>query len=353
MVEITEGMLVKATAQDGSEVHGYVIYNEDMEFFITGEKPTLLESCTNIRLTEDEPKGDVVTQILNADIKKIDPKKVKDPVKLGDAREKELVKMKVLKGDEGYKDKFAAGVVIAKAASGQGTGLFNKSCLDKFKKKESTDNMDNMESIKENDMEPNENIPLDGDTVIGEKPLDDTPADATEDVATETPAEEPVAPITDMTINNTMIDDAASVTTPQVGDDVLKSSDSITDYSQFLDNPAEVTNPISVTTPEEDNIIVDAVGSPSDPATVSYDDVQITVKNPSQTPIEIKIGGEKEEEINNEIDKELDDYNPEDGYSDEGFFEHLCKKYDYQYKLTEGESVSSAICKLISDVASR
>lgn len=366
MTEITEGMIIKATAPDGSEVHGFAMLDENMNFFITGEKPVLLDECTNIQLSEDAPKGEVVDQILNADIKKIDPKKIKDPEKVGAEREKELIKMKVLKGNEDYKAKFAAGVTIAKAMNGQGTGLFNKSTLDKYKKKESNEDMDNTwENFKEGDLEKNEAMPIEGDTIIGEKPVEDTTtddilstpdagADVAVDSATDQVLDEPTAPITDMTINNAVVDDAAAITTPQAGDDILNSSDSITDYSEFLDTPSEdtiVDNGFS-TTPEEDNLIADAVTA-DNTSTIANDDVQITIKNPSEKTIEIKINGEKEDALNKEIDDELDNFQPEGGYSDDAFFEHLCKKYEYQGKLEEGESISTAICKLIAEVANR
>jgi hypothetical protein len=216
------------------------------------------------------------------------------------------------------------------------------------------------ENFKEGDLSAPTGTPLEGDMIIGEKPLDEPDAnDAIENtlnnISSEevTTAEEPVAPITDMTVNNTMVDDAASVTTPQIGDDVLKTSDAITDYSEFLDNPADVATPTSLTTPEEDSIISDAITNPIDTSIVANDEVQITIKNPENKPIEIKINGEKEDAINNEVDAELDEYHPEEGYTDEGFYEHLCKKYNYQGKLEEGESISSAICKLISEVANR
>lgn len=360
-----EGTIVKATTLDGKEVHGFVMYDENMEFFVTGETPVLLESLTNIRITEEAPKGEVVDQVVNADIKKVDPKKVKDPEKLGSEREKELIKMKVLKGNEGYKDKFAAGVVVAKAMNGKGPGLFSKSCLDKVKKKESLENMEstNWENFQEGDLNPAASAPIEGDTVIGEidKEIEggeaqDTVSSTIEDTTenTEVAPISDVTPTTDLTINNTMIDSDASVTTPTIDDDVMHSSDEITDYSQFLDNPEMATTDITSTTPAEDAIISDALTNTVTPdSTISADDVQITIKNPSEKSIEIKIDGKKEDEINNEIDKELDDYKPENGYTDEGFFEHLCKKYNYENKLVEGESVSSAICRLISEVANR
>ena len=360
MIEIKEGTIIEATAPDGTEVHGFAMFDENMNFFITGEKPVLLDDCTNVRISEAVPKAEVIDQILNADIKKVDPKKIKDPEKVGADREKELIKMKVLKGNEDYKSKFAAGVAVAKAVNGNGAGLFNKSCLDKYRKKEDMETMANMdnnwENFKEGDTEPNDNIPLEGDTVIGEKPIEvpseDTP---TEDIpAGEPTTEEPVAPITDMTVNNTLIDTDAKVTTPQIGDDVISSSDSITDYSQFLDEPAIDTEPASITTPEEDNIITDAITSDTE-STVSNDDVQITIQNPSAKTIEIKISGEKEDALNNEIDAELDNFSSEDGYSDESFFEHLCKKYNCDSKalLKEGETISQGIYNLIKEVAAR
>lgn len=363
-MEIREGTIIKATTMDGREVHGFVMYDEDMNFFVTGENPVLLESLTNIRLSEDAPKGNVVDQILNADIKKVDAKKVKDAEKLGAEREKELIKMKVLKGNEGYKDKFAAGVQVAKALNGKGGGLFNKSCLDKVAKKESLENMENTswENFKEGDLDLSAGTPIEGDTIIGEMPLEtnaeDTvvsvPTAASVDTAVDTSVSEPVAPITDMTVNNTMIDDGASSTTPQVGDDILSSSDSITDYSQFLDSNSETdaTSIVPETSTEEDDLISNAI-STEGPTTVSSEDVQITIKNPSNKSIEIKINGEKEDVLNAEIDKELDAYSPEEGYTDAGFLEHLCRKYDYNTKLVENMSVSSAICKLISDVANK
>lgn len=346
---------------NGKEVSGYILFDENNVPFITGEKCKLTE-MTNIRITEADPKSNI-DDIVNNDFNKLDKKKVikmkdKEAEKIGAAREKELKKAGVKMQNGDYTNKFIAAQKALAAVGATVGDLGDSKVLVKYKKNESIENSNNKiseDNLTEDEHIYGDTIPVTVKTSLTGKEVPVNTNDISNDdnwshyrssnqQATDT------INYTDETLKNIddNIKDSDNIyySDLDVDSDYIlpdeNSDDSNEDLYDDTDFSDESSYSITNDTPTDpiENAINSDNSSSLDNDIDSYDypdeDVHIDIKNPNDVPITISVGdnsvvkqAEKENEISEEIENELDSYTDNnDSFSESDFMNHIISKYN-------------------------
>lgn len=366
-------------------VKGYVLYNENEEAFITGNNGLKVSDLKNIRISEAEKPEDI-DEIVNSDLEKLDKNKVKnmkdaDVEKVSAEREKEIMDagIKVNKGD--YAKKLSAGIkamgVFSKVAQGDIT------MSDALKKYESSSKATDWSSFREGDLDL-DTTPLFGDTeVANELPQDN---DLEDDLSMDTPASADADFDTDMDMGDDtdapVADASADLITPDSDAEPTSTVDDFLDQNPLSDAEDElITSSIQDDDTEKDAIdLTGNVAEPIDDGDIDLstetdldlnanddmdfedDDVEIRIKNPKGSKIEISIDGDKEEEVNNEVDDIIDNFHSEnteddedDGLDEAGLLECICRKYRVNSDriIKRSRTLTEAICNVIEIAAKR
>lgn len=337
-----EGTCIKGKFNN-RDVIGYVIFDENNNPFITGEKCYLSE-MTDIQIdnTYQFNESDMdknVSDIVNNDFKNLDKKRImkmkdKEAEKVGDAREKELKKAGVKLQPGQYKDKFVAAQKAVAATGILADEIGDSKVLVKYES----------ESDIEKDKEQlyGDTIPAQVSTAVTGTPIDiENHLDDADWSHFQASNQQATSGL-----------DFSDVTLNKIDNPEITSDDEI-DYSAYLDD-SDIY--------DDDNIPAN-----TDTYEDEENDIHIDITNPNDVPIQITVGdnekvlqAKKEDEVSAEIEEELDNYNPTDeelAESDfkESFINHISNKYKIEEsKLAEWKTNKLDLLNcIVKEIASR